>query len=136
MAGRVLREQTPNKAIILGSYFQSVNLIHQVECAPLFSCKCAYFKQGRTWQLPCRRLNDPAQMSPQLGRLPTQSRAPLPPLVPTDLAQAMVSVWHSHTDSSCTYFVLSTKPHYLWTLVSQCYRERGTGPRVRGPIPG
>lgn len=87
VAGRVLREQTPNKAIILGSYFQSVNLIRQVECAPLFSCKCAYFNQGRTWQLPCRRLNDPAQMSPQLGRLPSPKAewVPRPPLVPTDL---------------------------------------------------
>lgn len=44
----VLGEQIPNKAIILGRYFQTVNPIHQVECVPLFFCKCAYFKPGRT----------------------------------------------------------------------------------------
>lgn len=132
MAGRVLREQTSNKAIILGSYFQSVNLIHQVECAPLFSCKCAYFKQGWTWQLPCRRLNDPAQMSPQLGRssAPKAKWAPRPTRVPTDLSplflyRALILIL------LVLLFVFSTKPCHLGTLVSQCDRERGLCPRVR-----
>lgn len=71
-----LGEQIPNKAIILGSYFQTVNPIHQGECAPLFSCKCAYFKRGRTRAAARRRLNDPAQMSPLLRSLPApQGRA-------------------------------------------------------------
>lgn len=133
MAGRVLREQIPNKAIILGSYFQTVNPIHHVECAPLFSCKCAYFKPGRAGQLPPRRLNDPAQMSPLLRSLPTpQGRAGLSSLLPRLFVP--LSLWHSHA----VFYLclcLSSPPnqitHGRLGASTIGWREEGTGSGVK-----
>lgn len=131
MAGRVLREQIPNKAIILGSYFQSVNPIHQVECAPLFSCKCAYFKQGRTraaalqkTKWPSSNVTSAAKPSNPQGRVnspPLCSHSPLfiPPL------------GYSRTVFYLFMSIFSTKPYHLRTRAGQCERLEGTSSGVR-----
>lgn len=128
-------EFSENKHLTKPSFWELLSICQSnpsSECAPLFSCKCAYFKQGRTWQLPYRRLNDPAQMSPQLGRRPAPKAnwAPWPLWVPTDLSPpflygALILIL------LVLLFVFSTKPCHLGTLVSQCDRERGSCPKVR-----
>lgn len=124
MAGRVLREQIPNKAIILGSYFQTVNPIHQVECAPLFSCKCAYFKQGRTraaapqkTKWPNSNVTSPAKPSSS----PRQSKFPC-----FSLPHPFV---HGPHGTPTLYFicvyVFTTKPDHPWLILKPAWLSGG-----------
>lgn len=126
MAGRVLREQIPNKAIILGSYFQTVNPIHQVECAPLFSCKCAYFKQGRTraaapqkTKWPNSNVTSPAKpsSSPRQSKFPSFSLPhPFVHLPPMALPRCILFVFMS---------VFTTKPYHPWLILKPAWLSGG-----------